>query len=829
MRNSEKSKEVLIQELQELQKSFRDMSDHYDTEISRLKGAAEKGSKSEELFRKAFSTSPDSVNINRLSDGMYISINTGFTKLLGYTEEEVIGKSSIELNIWADPDNRKKLVIELEEKRSVENFEARFRSKDGSVIYGLMSASLIDLDGVPHIINVTRDITRRRKIDETLEREQFLVNALMNNLTDHIYFKDLESRFIRINKSHALSFGLDDPAQVVGKSDFDFFTKEHAQQAFDDEQKIINTGEAVSKEEKLTRENRPDNWSYTKKLPLRDTAGNIIGTFGISRDITDQKRSELALKQSEERFRSVTQTATDAIITVDSKGIILGWNKGAERAFGFSEPEITGKSLDLIIPSEYSNKHIKGMIRIAMKGEKQSVGKTAELQGLTKGGTSFPLEMSLSDWETADGKFFTGIIRDISIRKRSELENQVIYEITHGVTSTSNLDELLKLIHQSLMKVVYAENCFVALFNKRTGLFSFPYFEDKIDSTPDPTTMTRSCSAYVFRTGNPFLYTDELLKQLEEKNEVEKVGSASPSWIGIPLQTPSKIIGVLVLQHYEKENVYSDRDLKFLTSIGSQIAIAIERKKSEEEIVLKNEMLQAINAEKDKFFSIIAHDLRGPLSSFVAATQIITEEIQNMSIDEIKEITLSMKTSATGIYNLLENLLEWSRLRRGGMNFIPEKINLRKKVLDCVDVLSESAHKKEIEIEVTIPDDIEILADNHMFDAIVRNLVSNALKFTTKGGKIALSSLINKRGFVEVSIKDNGIGMPAELRDKLFKLSEKTNRPGTNGEISTGLGLLLCKEFIEKNGGKIWVESEVGQGSTFHFSLPVEDDDKGQN
>ncbi len=175
--------------------------------------------------------------------------------------------------------------------------------------------------------------------------------------------------------------------------------------------------------------------------------------------------------------------------------------------------------------------------------------------------------------------------------------------------------------------------------------------------------MDKSCSAYVFRTVKPLLLTQEIFDRLVEQGEVELIGSNSPSWIGIPLQTPSKVIGVLVLQNYEKENVYSENDVNFLISIGSQIAMAIERKKTEEEINLKNEQLQAINAEKDKFFSIIAHDLRGPLSAFVAATQILTEEVQTMEIEEIMDITMSMKTSASNIFNLLENLLEWSRLK----------------------------------------------------------------------------------------------------------------------------------------------------------------------
>jgi signal transduction histidine kinase len=277
----------------------------------------------------------------------------------------------------------------------------------------------------------------------------------------------------------------------------------------------------------------------------------------------------------------------------------------------------------------------------------------------------------------------------------------------------------------------------------------------------------------------------------------------------------------LVLQHYEKENVYSENDVKFLFSIGSQIAVSIERKKAEEEIKLKNLQLQRTNAEKDRFFSILAHDLRGPLSSFVGATQIITEEIQTMNIDEIKDITLRMKTSATSIYNLLENLLEWSRLKRDGLDFLPVKLNVKEKIEACIDVLSESARKKRIETKISVPDEMVVIADNHMFDTVIRNLVSNAIKFTQTGGKVSVTAVYCTDHSIEVKISDSGIGMTPELKNKLFLIDEKTSRRGTEGEPSTGLGLLLCKEFIDKHGGNIWVESEVGRGSVFNFIIPI--------
>jgi PAS domain S-box-containing protein len=536
-----------------------------------------------------------------------------------------------------------------------------------------------------------KEITTLRQVEGALAKEQFLINAFMNSLSDHVYFKDLESRFLRSNKSQTISFGLNDPVEVVGKSDVDFYTSEAAHRTFEDEQTIIKTGNPVLKEERLYRKDGSEVWFSVIKMPLRDSFDNIIGTFGISRDITE--------------------------------------------------------------------------------------------------------------------------------RKRSEMERLALFEIIQGITSTDNVDELLELIHNSLGKVVYAENCFVALYNESTGLFNFPYFIDKVDPKPSPTSLGKSCSDYVFRTVRPLLLNQQIFDRLVEKGEVELIGSNSPSWIGIPLQTPSKIVGVLVLQHYEKENVYSENDVKFLISIGSQIAMAIERKKTEEEINLKNEQLQIINAEKDKFFSIIAHDLMGPLSSFVAVTQILTEDIQTMGEEEIKEITSSMKSSASNIYRLLENLLEWSRLKRGGLDFIRERLNLNKIINVCTDILSESSRKKNIEVFVSVPADIEVFADKHMLETVVRNMLSNAIKFTLSGGWIKIEATSIDNQIIEVKVIDSGIGMNQDLKDKLFMLNEKTSRSGTGGEMSTGLGLLLCKEFIERCGGNIRVESVEGKGSVFTFTL----------
>jgi signal transduction histidine kinase len=246
----------------------------------------------------------------------------------------------------------------------------------------------------------------------------------------------------------------------------------------------------------------------------------------------------------------------------------------------------------------------------------------------------------------------------------------------------------------------------------------------------------------------------------------------------------------------------------------------VERKQAEEEVKKKNQQLEQVNAEKDKFFSILAHDLRGPMSAFVSITHLLTEEMRTMDQDQIGEFMNSMKSDAANLNRLLENLLEWSQLKRGVMEFNPQEFNLRKSINMVLDIVSVSARKKEIKIDNSVPDELEVFADLHMFESVVRNLASNAVKFTPVGGKIYVSAGTNINNCVEIRISDTGIGMDKILMSKLFIINEKTSRKGTEGEPSSGLGLLLCKEFIEKHRGKIWVESEAGKGATFYFSLP---------
>jgi PAS domain S-box-containing protein len=245
-----------------------------------------------------------------------------------------------------------------------------------------------------------------------------------------------------------------------------------------------------------------------------------------------------------------------------------------------------------------------------------------------------------------------------------------------------------------------------------------------------------------------------------------------------------------------------------------------ERIEAQEKIKAKNVELERLNVEKDRFFSIIAHDLRSPFNAFLGFTELMTDENFELSIEEMKSYAHDIRKSALLLFDLLENLLEWSRMQR--LVTADEKFNypLIRIVIQSVESLQENADKKEISIHIEFDENLTVNVAEKMIQSVFRNLISNAIKFTYRGGKVTIKAKETDDDMVEVTVTDTGVGINPKDVQKLFRIDQTHSTAGTEGEPSTGLGLILCREFIEKHGGKIWVESQVGMGSTFSFTLP---------
>jgi PAS domain S-box-containing protein len=243
--------------------------------------------------------------------------------------------------------------------------------------------------------------------------------------------------------------------------------------------------------------------------------------------------------------------------------------------------------------------------------------------------------------------------------------------------------------------------------------------------------------------------------------------------------------------------------------------MAIEEKKKE----ITNELIE-LNKNKDKFFSIIAHDLKSPFQGLLGFSELLDDDFYELNDEEKKRFVENIRTTSKILYNLVENLLQWSRLQSGRIQFEPDEIDIHTLVNRSIEILKANIQKKKIFLENKISKNSVLTADEIMIQQVIQNLLSNAIKFTPAGGKISLFDERTDHVY-KFTIEDTGVGIPQEVVPELFNIDSHYTTNGTENENGTGLGLILCKEFVERNGGKILVESEVGKGSKFTVVLPA--------
>lgn len=257
------------------------------------------------------------------------------------------------------------------------------------------------------------------------------------------------------------------------------------------------------------------------------------------------------------------------------------------------------------------------------------------------------------------------------------------------------------------------------------------------------------------------------------------------------------------------------------TELYVMIEMALDKASVERELEITKAQLEEENADKDKFFSIISHDLKNPIGVIMSTSEFLDSEYDDFTDKERKELIHVIKNSAKRVNDLLHDLLDWARAKMGNMKYEPKNTILSRIGNEVLDLLEYSANNKEIELLNNISNSILAYGDENMINLIIRNLMSNAIKFTNKGGKIEIDSRFTDDEVI-ISVSDNGVGISENDQQKLFRIDTYHTSVGTNGEPGTGVGLIFCKELVEKNDGKIWVESELGKGSKFLFTLPIQ-------
>lgn len=669
------------------------------------------------------------------------------------------------------------------------------------------------------ILIISRDITDRILIEKEKEKSKKIYQTLFDTAPTGILLLNEDGIIIDANNAFALYLGYS-KNEIIGK---------HCQNICkeDEENHISRNIERIKNGENLVHEvqhTKPDGSivHFLLNERLIEISDDQKAILSISNNITELRDKEKKLKESELLFRTIADYSFDWIFLIDSTVSIKYMSPSVEKITGYNQSDFENNPMlfiEIIHPddrSQYLTKH-----KIENNNyDFASDPETLEFRIITKDGKIKHISHSCTPIYDEEGNFYGRRVtnRDITpiIQKNLEVnfEKQRLESIIDGTkfgtwewnikTNEVNvnhywaemlgykIDELYpitidtfnKLIHPDDKEIVY--NLIEQHINNDLELFEV--------------------EIRMRHKNGHWVWIWDKGKLISRDSEGE------PEWLsGIH-------IDITAQKNFQEEIEKNLIDLQETRSFLEESLY--ERNQLIEELSETKEKLERINTEKDKFFSIIAHDLRSPLSSFMALTRLMSEEYNSFDETELREIILEMRNTSENVYKLLENLLEWSRLQRGVMKFEPEPLDLFYLIEQNIALQKEAANLKNIKLTNLVDKKAHIESDVTMLNTIIRNLLSNAIKFTPRQGDIKIGTLPNTKGNkLVIYIQDSGIGIPKEDIEKIFNIQHKVNRPGTEGEPSSGLGLLLCKEFVEKHGGQIWVESEIGKGSTFYFTM----------
>ncbi len=393
-------------------------------------------------------------------------------------------------------------------------------------------------------------------------------------------------------------------------------------------------------------------------------------------------------------------------------------------------------------------------------------------------------------------------------------------EIGQKITENLTVETIINTVYKNLNTLMDASVLAIGIYNpenKRLDFYGAIEKGEILDFHYDLITEINLPSIQCFLNKKEIVYLSKS-EYLQNTSGEIKIGEMPESLVYLPLLKAENATGVLSVQSFT-QNAYNDYHISILRNIAIYLTIALENADTFRLIKQQNFELQESNATKDKLFSIIAHDLKNPFTVILSLSETLSENFRYMDADELEESMKKMHSSAQKVYELLANLLSWSRAQTGNIQFNPRKLKLHLLVKENTELLRNQYELKNIKLNVDIDQDLTVLADSNMLNTVMRNLISNAIKYSNNAGVINVSGNLRTDN-IEIAIEDNGVGIHKDIIDKLFKIEHKISSPGTNNERGTGLGLILCKEFVEKHGGQIWLTSELGKGSAFYFTLP---------
>ncbi len=505
--------------------------------------------------------------------------------------------------------------------------------------------------------------------------------------------------------------------------------------------------------------------------------------FGIDSADLDQKLYYLTIN-----------SISEGISVTDLNGKFIFVNDAFLKIYGYVRDEVIGKSSGMV-RSKQSDNIAKEIIPKTMEG-----GWLGQLYTVKKDGTEIFINLQSAPVKDTNGKpiALVGVTRDLT----GEIKSREAIEDAQG-RYASLFMELKDAVYEST-----PDGKMVELNPSGMQLFGFESREEMLNANVARDLYVNEEDRVRFKE---LLERDGYVKNFEV--EIKRKYGVTSTVVENSISIKDRDGRIKAYRGILHDITAGKKQEQQLRQFVEKLAMLNEQLRESE-----NE-LKKLNASKDKFFSIIAHDLRSPFSALLGFSEFLAQDISDLTTEEISTFAGKINESAHTVFSLLENLLQWSRIQTGKMPFEPVLFNMANRVKQSINILSDNSANKNIQLLCNVDQALMVYADENMVNSVIQNLMSNAIKFTLPGGSITINSK-ETGDFVEISVKDTGIGMKEEDLSKLFRIDIHHTTSGTNDERGTGLGLVLCNELIMKNNGEMRVESEYGKGSVFYFSLP---------
>lgn len=816
-------------------------------DITDRKNAEDADKKSLQLFRLVWENSNDGMRLTN-SEGKILMVNKAYCQLVNMQRSELEGQP-LTVVYGKGFKNRAPAIHKerFDDIRINSYYEYEVVLWNNKTIWFGISTSFFEIENQePYLLSIFNNITERKLNEVRINQAVSLLNATLESTADGILVVDLKGKITGLNQKFISMWNIPSNLTTLKKGNklLEFLKgKLKGPDAFIAR---INWLYEFPEAESIDILEFTDGRIFERYSIPQKLNDRVVGRVWSFRDITEKKISEEALIESEKRFRSLFEASAEGICILSDK--YEECNARLYNLFGCPKEEIIGHtpwefSPDIQPDGKNSKDSALEKINLANMGIPQYF----YWQHKRKDNSLIDTEVSLKSFVVGKKNLVQATIHDITERKRFEKIQNALYKISEAVNTTEDIQTLYWDIHKVIKGLMAADNFYIALYDEEEDIITFPYFVDEFDHMPSPRKPSGGLTEYVLKTGKDLIITAEDDLELRQRGIVELVGEPAAVWVGVVLKHEGHIRGVMAVQDYYNKNAFGEIEKQILVFVSEQIALAIDRKHTSDELINYTRQLKAnkdlleerarelarlnaqlaeserrlkdLNISKDKLFSIIAHDLKGPFQPLLGLSDILLEEFDDLDSEEkarfIKEINNTLKNQ----YKLVENLLDWSRLQTGRMIYSPEKINLLETVESNFAMFRPKSVSKNITLINHVSQNIFVFADVYMLQSIIQNLISNAIKFTNGDGTITVLAE-EDANIVKISIIDTGIGISKPDLEKIFRIDMHHTTLGTEDEKGTGLGLIICKELVEKNGGEIWIESEINKGSKFFVTLP---------